>query len=47
MTWLDHLGINSVYFGILLTILPFMLGQYLFKKTNETKTSKRNRGALI
>lgn len=34
MTWLDHLGINSVYFGILLTILPFMLGQYLFKKTN-------------
>lgn len=34
MTLMDHLGINSVYFGILLTILPFMLGQYLFKKTN-------------
>lgn len=34
MTMFDHLGINSVYFGILLTILPFMLGQYLFKKSN-------------
>ncbi|MGK0575792.1 antiholin-like protein LrgB [Macrococcus capreoli] len=34
MTLLDHLGVNTVYFGILLTIVPFVIGQILFKKSN-------------
>ncbi|ULG74304.1 antiholin-like protein LrgB [Macrococcus brunensis] len=30
----EALGAHTPYFGILLTIMPFMVGQYLFKKTN-------------
>lgn len=30
----DHLGINTPYFGILLSVIPFLIATYLFKKTN-------------
>lgn len=30
----EQLGVNTPYFGILLTVVPFMIAQILFKKTN-------------
>lgn len=34
MDKLIDLSLNSIYFGILLTVIPFWIGQILFKKTN-------------
>ncbi len=31
---IEHLGINTPYFGILLSIIPFIVATILFKKTN-------------
>ena len=31
---LDHLGIHTPYFGILLSLIPFVIATYLYKKTN-------------
>ncbi|WP_278926238.1 antiholin-like protein LrgB [Staphylococcus auricularis] len=31
---IEALGINTPYFGILLSLIPFMIASYLFKKTN-------------
>ncbi|MEQ6960689.1 antiholin-like protein LrgB [Staphylococcus arlettae] len=31
---IEHLGINTPYFGILLSIIPFIIATILFKKTN-------------
>lgn len=29
---LDHLGIHTPYFGILLSLIPFVIATYLYKK---------------
>lgn len=31
---IEHLGINTPYFGILLSLIPFVIATMLFKKTN-------------
>ncbi|MBU7217339.1 antiholin-like protein LrgB [Staphylococcus gallinarum] len=31
---IEHLGINTPYFGILLSLIPFIIATMLFKKTN-------------
>lgn len=31
---IEHLGINTPYFGILLSVIPFLVATYFFKKTN-------------
>ena len=31
---IEHLGINTPYFGILLSVIPFLIATYFFKKTN-------------
>ena len=30
----DHLGITTPYFGILVSLIPFVIAQYFYKKTN-------------
>ena len=30
----DYLGINTPYFGILLSLIPFVIATYFYKKTN-------------
>ena len=30
---IEHLGINTPYFGMLLSLIPFIIATYLFKKT--------------
>ncbi|MCH8646477.1 antiholin-like protein LrgB [Staphylococcus lugdunensis] len=31
---IEHLGINTPYFGILVSLIPFVIAQYFYKKTN-------------
>ncbi|QHP95366.1 antiholin-like protein LrgB [Staphylococcus lugdunensis] len=31
---IEHLGINTPYFGILVSLIPFIIAQYFYKKTN-------------
>ncbi|UDI77540.1 antiholin-like protein LrgB [Staphylococcus taiwanensis] len=31
---IDHLGITTPYFGILVSLIPFVIAQYFYKKTN-------------
>ncbi len=31
---MEHLGLNTPYFGIGLSVILFLVGTYLFKKTN-------------
>ena len=30
----DHLGITTPYFGILVSLIPYIIAQYFYKKTN-------------
>lgn len=31
---IEHLGINTPYFGILVSLIPFVIATYFYKKTN-------------
>ncbi|MCG1485406.1 antiholin-like protein LrgB [Staphylococcus epidermidis] len=31
---IEHLGINTPYFGILVSLIPFVIATYIYKKTN-------------
>lgn len=32
---IEHLGINTPYFGILVSLIPFVIATYFYKKTND------------
>ncbi len=38
---IEHLAINTPYFGILLSLIPFIIATFLFKKTNGFSYSHR------